>query len=200
MALWVHHQDLDEGHLSTKTLSPWTVSEFTGRTVESRWPGLCRSPRTEVLHSTQTEIPFSCPCLGGIPGKPFPYAAPQLIPVQCRSFCVCRAGLSATLILHMQPQRGCVGPLQCTTLKFKQKPHLNLDISYSLITLQPAALHHQPADWIRIRFVQFNCWPLLITDRFVATNKAWFLLAEHCLLLQQILNQRWQRIPRARRC
>lgn len=26
----------------------------------------------------------------------------QLIPVQCRSFCVCRAGLSAMLILHMQ--------------------------------------------------------------------------------------------------
>lgn len=28
MALWVHHQDLDKGHLSTKTLSPWTVSKI----------------------------------------------------------------------------------------------------------------------------------------------------------------------------
>lgn len=96
-----------------------SFKDFTGRTAESRWPGLCRSPRTEVLHSTQTEIPLSCPCLGGIPGKPFPYAAPQLIPVQCRSFCVCRAGLWATLILHMQPQRGCVGPLTKATLKFR---------------------------------------------------------------------------------
>lgn len=154
-------------HQNSPTVN--TFNDFTGRTAESRWPGSCRSPRTEVPHSTRTEIPCSCPCLGGIPGKPFPYAAPQLIPVQCRSFCVCRAGLSAMLILHMQPQRGCVVPPQRTTLKLKQKPRSKF--RFLLRTRHTAACcssHHpvlsclQPAASVRIRFVaKFNCGPLL---------------------------------------
>lgn len=84
MVLWVHHEDLDEGRPSTKTLSLWTVLK-----VSQAEPQRTCDQASAELHSTHTEIPFSCPCLGGIPGKPFPYAALQLIPVQYRSFCVC---------------------------------------------------------------------------------------------------------------
>lgn len=109
--------------------------------------------------------------------------------------------LPSRIISHVNPSHAATEGLRWSSTVHNpqiQKPHSNWDISYSLITLQPAAV--QPADWIRIRFVQFNCWPLLTTDCFVTANKAWNLLAEHCLLLQQVLNQRWQRIPRARGC